>query len=420
MFPHFRAALAVSGLLLAGATAWAGDVTLDQAALSTGAKGKVTFKNIQLTDANLSQSEAASLFSRTLTREAAGALLERLTAKQLKIPEVEILAENGDRYVLHDIVADHIDKGGAESLAFASIDGVLPDDSGDASLHSGLLRFQSISLPGLAASLRGEDISLPAFRFAHLNWDGGEFSLIDKGTAAGAPGGNRIRLNAGPAHIDQTFDANGAQLAADATFSGLTVKMPPQSRGGATLTAFGYGEVAADAHFSGAYDPPARAYKLADYSLDLRNIGKVAVSGALSGVEKSLFTGDKATRQQATEAATVDWAQIDVSNAGLFEKIVAFVSLSQRQSPDQVKAEWRSMVSQAPLLFSGAQAVAATSKAVDRFIADPKTLTLRFKGKGEPLKLGELLHIADPAAMIGRLEVISASETGRPGTSGKP
>jgi hypothetical protein len=420
MFPHFRAALAVYGLLLAGAPACAGDITLDQAAFSTGAKGKATFKNIQLSDANLSQSETASLFSGTLTREAAGALLERLTAKQLKIPEVEILAENGDRYVLHDIVADHIDKGGAESLAFASVDGVLPDDSGDSTLHSGPVRFQSISLHGLAASLRGEDLGLPAFRFVHLNWDGGEFSLVDKGTAAGAPGGNRIRLNAGPAHIDQTFDADGAQLAADARFSGLTVKMPPQSRGGATLAAFGYGEVAADVHFAGAYDPPAKAYKLADYSLDLRNIGKLAVSGALSGVEKSAFAGDKAARQQATEAATVDWAQLDVANAGLFEKIVAFVSLSQRHSPDQVKAEWRALVSQAPLLFSGAQAVAATSKTVDRFIADPKTLTLRFKGKGEPLKLGELLHIADPAALIGRLEVVSVSEPARPANSSKP
>jgi hypothetical protein len=420
MSSHFRSALAVSGLLLAAAPVCAGDVTLDQAAFATGAKGKVTFKNVQLTDANLSQSEAASLFSGTLAREAAGALVERLTAKQLKIPEVEILAENGDRYVLHDIVADHIEKGGAESLAFASIDGVLLDDSGDSTLHSGPVRFQSIALPGLAASLRGEGLGLPAFRFAHLNWEGGEFSLVDKGTAAGAPGGNRIRLNAGPAHIDQTFDADGLQLAADANFAGLTVKMPPRSRGGATLTAFGYGEVAANAHFSGVYDPPSRAYRLADYSLDLRNIGRIGISGALSGVEKSVFTGDKATRDQATRAATVDWARIDVTNAGLFEKIVTYVSLSQASSPDRVKADWRVVVSQAPLLFSGAQAIAATAKAVDRFIADPKTLTLRFKGKGEPLKLGDLINVADPTALISRLEIIPAPEAGRPANAAKP
>ncbi|WP_294532421.1 hypothetical protein [uncultured Rhodoblastus sp.] len=417
---HSRAALALSGLMLAVAPAGAGDVSLDQAAFSTGAKGKVTFKNVQLSDANLSQPEVASLFSGTLTREATGALLERLTAKQLKIPEVEILSENGDRYILHDVVADHIEKGGAQSLAFASLDGVLPDDSGDATLHSGPARFEALSMPGLAASLRGEDLNLPAFRFAHLNWDGGELSLVDKATAAGAPGGNRIRLNAGPAHVDQTFDASGVQLAADANFAGLSVKMPPQSKGGAALTAFGYGEVSGDAHYSGAYDLPAREYKLADYSLDLRKIGKIAFSGALSGLEKSVFTGDKATREQAIQAATVDWAQIDVTNAGLFDKIVAFVSLSQGRSPEQVKTEWRSVVSQAPLLFSGAQAVAATAKAVDRFIAEPKNLTLRFKGKGEPLKVGELLHVADPTALIGRLEVAPAPEPARPANAAKP
>src|SRR5208283_1936175 len=115
---------------------WAADVILDQAVLKTGEKGRITFKNLVLSDCDLTRDEAASLFEGALSREESGALLDRMTARELKIPEAEILAENGDHFVLHDIVAANIAKGGADSLSLASVDGVLPDDSGDSTLHS--------------------------------------------------------------------------------------------------------------------------------------------------------------------------------------------------------------------------------------------------------------------------------------------
>ena len=414
MSSHFRAALALAGLLLANAPALAGDITLDQAVLVTGDKGRITFKSVLLSDCNLSQTEAASLFSGAMPREEAGALLERMTAREVKIPEAEILAENGDRFVLHDIVAENIAKGGADSVALVAVDGTLPDDSGDATLRSGPLRLQTVSLPGLAAAMRGGNFGLAAFRFAHLIWDGGEISVVDKGTAAGAPGGNRILLRAGGAHVDQTFDADGGPLDVAANFSGISLKMPPQSKGGTTLTAFGYGEITADAHFAGSFDQAAKIYKLADYSVDLHNVGKIALSAQFSGLEKNAFSGDKASREKAMKAATVDWAQIDVTNAGLFDKIVAYVSLTQGRTPDTVKAEWRTVVSQAPMLFSGAPAIGAAAKAVDRFIVDPKTLTLRIKGKDTPLKVEEMVHIADPMAFLNRLDINGPPEAVKP------
>ena len=47
-------------------------------------------------------------------------------------------------------------------------------------------------MPGLAAALRAGDLGLAAFRFDHLDWAGGDMTVVDKGTAAGAPGGNRV------------------------------------------------------------------------------------------------------------------------------------------------------------------------------------------------------------------------------------
>ncbi len=407
-------------ICLVAAPVAAADLALDQTVLTTGEKGRITFKAIALSDCNLTREEATSLFSGALSREDSGAMLDRMSAKELKIPEMEIVAENGDHFTMHDVVAENIAKGGADTLAAASIDGVLPDDSGDSTVHSGAIRVSHIALPGLAAALRVGDVGLAAFRFAHLDWDGGDMSVVDKGTAAGAPGGNRVALHAGAAKVDQVLDAEGAPQDVNAVMTGLSLKMPPQSKGGAALSAFGYPEVGADAHFAGGYDAAAKTYRLGDYSLDLRNIGKIALSGQFSGMDKSALVGEKAARQQAIEASTVDWAQINVTDAGLFDKIVAYVALTKGEAPSAVRNEWRAIVSQAPLLFSGAPAIGATARELDRFIADPKTLTLRVKGKDAPLKVGDLGHIGDPTAFVNRLDVTGTPAAAKPAPGVKP
>ncbi|MCI4679567.1 hypothetical protein K9U39_06650 [Rhodoblastus acidophilus] len=408
----FRAAFLFLGLVLAAAPAAAADLAIGQTVLNGRTGEKITFKNITLKDCNLTEDEATRLFSGALSREDAGAMLGRMTARELRIPEADVETVNGDNFTVKDIVAQNIAQGGAQVLSIGSTDGVLPDDAGDATLHLGALRVEKISMPGLAAALRAGDPGGAAFRFSHLAWEGGELSAVDKATPAGAPGGNRILLHVGAAKIDQNFNADGAPLDGAASLTGITLKMPPTSRMGSNLAAFGYSQLDADFEVAGAYDPATKVYSLKTYALDLKKIGRIALSARISGVGETAFVGEKAARQQALLDSTLDWAQIDVTNSGLFEKIVAFFSLSQGKTPEAVKSEWRAIIAQAPMLFSGASAVDAVAKELDRFIADPKVLTLRIKGKGAPLKLGELVHISNTASFLDKLEV-----TGSQGTS---
>ena len=111
----------------------------------------------------------------------------------------------------------------------------------------------------------------------------------------------------------------------------------------------------------------------------------------------------------------MDWTQIDVTDAGLFDKVVAYVALTRRESPATIKAEWRAIVAQAPLLFSGAPAIAVTARALDRFIVDPRILTLRVKGKDTPLKIGDLSHIDNLMVLVNRIDVTTPyPATGKP------
>ncbi len=409
MPPFFRAALFLAGFALAATPATAGDIAISQAVLNSADGGKVTFKNLSLKDCNLTEAEATSLFTGALSREDAGALLGRMTASEVRIPETVIEAANGDHFTVKDIVAETIAQGGAQSLAIASADGVLPDDAGDSTLHLDALRVEHVSMPGLAAALATTDPGVAAFRFSHLVWQGGGISAVDKATPAGAPGGNRIVLHVGLSTIDQNFTPDGAPLDGSASFTGISLKLPPQSRGGATLAAFGYPELDADFKMAGAYDPARKIYALQTYTIDIQKIGRVGLSGQLSGLDVSAFRSERAVREKAVLASSLDWAQIDVSNAGLFDKIVAAVSLSQGKTPGAVKGEWRAIVAQAPLLFSGAQAVAVVAQELEHFIIDPKTLTLRIKGKDGPLKVSEFAHIADPTAFLNKLDVSGSS-----------
>ena len=230
-------------------------------------------------------------------------------------------------------------------------------------------------------------------------------SVVDKGTAAGAPGGNRISLHAGAAKVDQVLDPDGAPKDVNAAFSGLSLKMPAQSKGGASLTAFGYSDVGADAHFSGGYDAAAKTYRVGDYSLDFHNIGKVAFSGQFSGMEKAAMVGEKAARQDALAGVDGGLGADRGDRRRPVQQGRRLCRAQQGREPTDIKTQWRAIVSQAPLLFSGAPAIGVTSREIDRFIADPKTLTLRVKGKDTPLKVGDLGHIVDPTAFLNRLDV---------------
>ena len=80
-------------------------------------------------------------------------------------------------------------------------------------------------MPGLAVALRaGRSRRTPAFRFTHLAWEGGDLSAVDKGTPAGAPGGNRVQLHAGAGTIDQSFDPDENPLEGAAALTGVDLQ----------------------------------------------------------------------------------------------------------------------------------------------------------------------------------------------------
>ncbi len=415
---RFRALALGSAVLVANALggwpsiAVAGDVAIDNAVWRTGPDAKVTFKHVDLIDTNLTQDEATKLFNGALDKDAAAALAEKFKAARIVIPEAVVAKSDGATFTLHDIAADNIADGSVGHAALGSAEALLPGDSGDSNLHIGAAHWDKVAFDGLADAIRSGEFFERAVRFEHFDGEGIELSVPDKDLPAGAPGGNRILVKLGATHVDQTLDST-TPLSTVAQFKGLSIEMPKASNSAAMLTALGLAKIEGDLQFSGHFEPAASVYTLEKYSINLQNIGAVGLTGRFGNIDKNAFNGDRETRRARMLDATVDQVELRIINSGLFEKTVAFYSLSQGKTPDQIKAEWRAIVDQAPTLFAGVPAARTLAKALDKFIGEPKNLSIVVKGKDGPIKTSEFMHVDEPTAFLNRLDI--AASANQPG-----
>lgn len=401
-----RAAVLTLALALAAPCARAEDVTIDAATLQGADGGQIAFKTILLRNANISRDDAQKLFSGALDNEARDKMLAGLTADEIAIEQADLHGRAGENFTLKNISAKKIAGGGAQNFDIDATEGVLPNDSGDSLLHLGAAHFEKLFLPRLAEALKANDHNPAGLRFDRMKWEGGEASIVEKQTPAGAPGGNRMILRAGAGSIDQTFGPDGLPLTSEARFDGVSLKLPPSSRAAQALAAFGYGEISGRFAMASAYDPAAQTLALKSYRIDIDKVGRISASGQVSKAAPAAVGVDPEARRQAMMAATLDFAQIDIVNDGAFEKAVAFTALSQRQPAEAVKAQWKAIVAQAPLLFSGASSVTVAAKEVEKFISDPnKGLSLRLTARDTPLTLADIAATDNLPALLSRVNI---------------
>lgn len=388
-------------------------ISLENVSLKAGSKATYNFKRIDLTSANISRDEASKLFSGAASADETAAILAKLKAQRISIPETVVSSTDGGSVTFRDFVAEGVSEGKVARTTLAGFDGVIPmeDAAGNANLKGFALTIDGLDLQRLFSALKaGKNIEDGGGKFARLSWNGFEMSFPDKDTPASAPGGNLVKIKLASLSGDQTYDGD-VPLKGAGAINGLTVELPKASQAGAALAAQGYDKIETSLRFSGAYDPARRAYSLDDFTLDAANIASIGLRGQFSGVDKTVFLGTKDEKVSALLKADVGSVDIRVVNAGAFEKAVAFLALSEKKSPEALKAEWAAFVTQAgPLLLPGEPAAAKVGAALAKFIAYPKSLTIAAKGKAGPVKIADLAAIDNPAAALAKVDVDAFTE----------
>ena len=381
------------------------NIALDNLTVTTD-KSKFTIKHVDFIGANITADEATKLLTNA-TREEAAAILGKLEAKQIVIPEATVVPADGSgAVVLRDLQANDISKGVVSRVSLASFEGDGKDKSGGrVTLKGGAITMDKLDAGQLIAALKSGGSLEGPLKASRFVSNGVEISAPDKDTPADAPGGNIVRLKMASMNAEQTYEADIPARTA-ISINGLTVELPKASKAGATLAAEGYERIETNWRFAGSYDSAQRSYSLDEFSVDAPTVAALRLGGKLADVDKAIVTGNAEGRIGAAAGSAIGSLELRVVNAGAFEKIVAHVAKDQSKAPAQVLAEWKAAATMLlPAMAGGAPVGAAAGAAVAKFVDNPKSLTIAVKGKGGPLKIADLLSGADPMALLQKVDV---------------
>lgn len=402
--------LALSSLTAATAQT---NIALDNLTATTE-KSKLTIKHADFIGANITADEARKLLT-DATREEAAAILGKLEARQIVIPEATVAPNAGaGAVVLRNLLVDGVSKGVAARLSLGSFDGDGTDKAGGrVTLKGGAVAFDKLDAAAMIAAMKGGGSLEGLLKASRMTVSNVEVTAPDKDTPVDAPGGNLIKLGMASLNADQTYEGD-APARTTMTLNGLTIQLPKASKAGAMLAAEGYERIETNWRFGGLYDPAQRVYSLDEFSIDSPGVAALRLRGRFADVDRSAFSGSVETRAAALTGGAIGELELRVANAGVFEKVVAHVGRDQNKTPAQLVAEWKAITgAMLPALAGGDPVGAAAAQAIGRFFDNPKSLTIAVKGKAGPVKVAELFAMSNPLAILQKANVTFFTDEGR-------
>jgi len=280
------------------------NIALDNLTVTTD-KSKFTIKHVDFIGENITADEATKLLTNA-TREEAAAILGKLEAKQIVIPEATVVPADGSgAVVLRDLQANDISKGVVSRVSLASFEGDGKDKSGGrVTLKGGAITMDKLDAGQLIAALKSGGSLEGPLKASRFVSNGVEISAPDKDTPADAPGGNIVRLKMASMNAEQTYEADIPARTA-ISINGLTVELPKASKAGATLAAEGYERIETNWRFAGAYDSAQRSYSLDEFSVDAPTVAALRLGGKMADVDKAIVTGNAEARIGAAAGSAV-------------------------------------------------------------------------------------------------------------------
>jgi hypothetical protein len=389
-----------AGSLIASAQVRSESVALDNVIL-TRPDGSVVIKHVEFSGTNLSHDEIEALFSADLSAEQGRELLAKLKARNISIPEIRVNSKDSSAWI-EDFQAVNVDSGKVGALSIASIDALAHGKEGaDITLKTNPLRIEDADFSLLFTALRSSAPQL--FRFSKLSWAGMDASIVDPDTPADAAGGNLIHVRIASLEATNTYQ-NELLSKFGANLNGLTVEAPKASKMGRALALLGYDKLEFGMTSSGAYDAMAQTMTISDL-VDGVNIGALAMKLQLGGLDSRAFQGDFNQRLSNWMNGAIADLEVRFTNAGLFDKAIAFVATQQRLKPEDVKRNWTAATSQlVGAVFGGSPDAAALSNAFSQFISSPKNLTVTARGKTGAIGIRELQDLKAVPSLLARVD----------------
>ncbi|MBL8587322.1 MAG: hypothetical protein JNK46_02215 [Methylobacteriaceae bacterium] len=399
-------ALSVAALVLASPAAFAQMVTIQNHVITNPQGGTVTFPKIEVTNTNLSREQVVKIFTPDTTKEERTALLKSMKADRFAIPTIQIQGPKA-RGAFNNFVATDINAGKLGKATLDSFD-VAGTDKSDKpiSMKSGAIAIENGDFSTVATAIATGDTAGLQPRVGVFKWTGFDLSIVEDGPKERT---GPIRIAVGSIDMTNVFDG---ELFKSGVFAvkNLVIEPGKGSKLSRDLSPFGYDKLDLGMTMTSAYDAAKKALTVDDWTISGASAGALTLKAAMGSLEKGAFAPDQNAQLAALLGADISRLEIKFANAGLFEKAVAFVAQQQKKQPDALRKEWGAMAGQfLPAVLGGDPSALAIAGEAQKFVAEPKSLTLVATGKSGPVKLIDLASIKDPAGFLQKVKVEAAA-----------
>ena len=393
--------------LLSSVTVFAADVVLEN--LKIEDKGHTTtIRRVEVLNTNLSKDEVAKLFNATTKSEDAAAILKKMKASKLSIPEIAI-ADKDFTGSIKDIQANDINEGKVGQLTVAGFSGANTPGTKKSVVTVGPASMEKADLSRILDAAKNNNDFEPTSlnqSIAHLL-----VKDIDVQVDAGEPGGPSAGVNHfHVATVEGTADPSVLPKERG-TFEVRNFLFEPAkgSSEAISLAQFGYDKLDMGLKITGGYDVPSKTLSVEDFTVSGVKMGSLGLKAELTNYEKPASKSPEAT-QQAMMNSEIKSIQLSFANQGLFEKAVMILSKQQNKTPEALKAEWTAIsTAMLPALLGGDPAGATIGNAVSQFIAKPQNIAIGATAKGAPVKIGSLAGAQSPQDVLAKITVTAAA-----------
>jgi hypothetical protein len=380
-------------------------IVLENVVMQNPGKPAATVRRIEFADTNLTKEEVQKLFTVDGPKEEKTAIMAKLVASKISIPDV-VIADDKGKFTINGIQATGVNAGKVGQFGLAGFEGDVPGDNGRVSMKSGPLSIDGAGFAGLLNAVQTGDMSAASSHFGKFSWQGFEMAAPDKDTPADAPGGNMVKLKFGSVTGEGTSEGD-VPLKTTAAIKDLTIELPPSSDAGRGLTAAGYSTINLGFTFSSTYNPTAQTVAIDDLTFSGRDIGSIGLKLGLGGINKSVFTnGNKDERLMSLLGGSVSGLEVKFVDGGAAAKVLAFAAAQQGKTPDALKAETAAMAGQLiPMMLGGHPSAAKIAEQVSAFISNPKGITVSAKPKAGALPFMQAMTLLEPKAFLDAVDV---------------
>ncbi len=387
------------------APAAADDVTIDNLAFKSLDGDYFAIAHVTFANTNLSKDEVVKLLTPDTPTDDERALAQKLKADKIAIPAVDILGKDGSKIHLTGLTASHVDAGQIEALDLTSLEATGTDNGGAVSVKSGALHLDGLDVAQLLADDDPASAALTPSRLVGLTLNGLDIVAPDPEDTPG----QTIHFAIGSIEVRNEY-SGAAIKQGDINVAGIVIEPSPGSEAGKSLASLGYSKIELAVTIGAKYHADAKTFALENFAIDGAQMGSVGLMANFTDVSPQLFGADSAGRMQALFDAGVASIEIKLVNGGVFEKALAYTAKQQGLSPDKLRAQWSAMIGQmVPVMLGGSPAGLALAAEAQKFVAEPKSLTISAKVKSGALKASDFMAISDPTEFAGKLDISAAA-----------